>query len=63
MLFGLVHPAIRAAVGVVLLVIGLTLHKVLVDAAGAAAIVISVVQWLQRRRGTQGTQGIRGPAR
>jgi hypothetical protein len=54
MLFGRVHPAIRAAVGVVLLVIGLTLHMVLVDATGAAAIVISVVQWLRRRQETQG---------
>jgi hypothetical protein len=66
MLFGMsgsINPAIRAAVGVVILVIGLVLHKVVLDAAGAAAIVISVVQWLQRRRGTQGTQGTRGPAR
>jgi hypothetical protein len=57
MLFGIVNPAIRAAAGVVLLVIGLLLHRVILDAAGAAAIVISAVQWLHRRQGTQGTRG------
>jgi hypothetical protein len=59
-MFGSVNPVIRAAVGVVILVIGLMLHKVVLDVAGAAAIVISVAQWLHRRRGTRGTQG---PAR
>jgi hypothetical protein len=52
--FGSIHPAIRAAIGVVILVIGLALHRVLIDATGAAAIVISAVQWLYRSRGTQG---------
>jgi hypothetical protein len=51
MLFGIVNPAIRAAAGVVLLVIGIVLHSVVLDAAGAAAIVISAVQWLHRRPG------------
>ena len=63
MLFGLlgtIHPAIRAAVGVVILVIGVLLHMVLLDAAGAAAIVISAVQWLHRRQRAAGPQG---PAR
>jgi hypothetical protein len=63
MLFGMsgsMNSVIRAAVGVVILVIGLMLHKVILDATGGAAIVIGVVQWLHRRRGTQGTQG---PAR
>lgn len=54
MLFGIVNPAIRAAAGVVLLVTGLLLHRVILDAAGAAAIVISAVQWLHRRRAPQG---------
>ena len=62
-MFGSVNPAIRAAVGVAILVIGLMLHKVLLDATGAAVIVIGVAQWLYRRRGTQGTQGPQGPAR
>ena len=56
-MFGSINPVIRAAVGVVILVIGLVLHKVVLDAAGAATIVLSVVQWLHRRRGTKGTQG------
>ena len=51
MLLGTVHPAIRAAVGVVILVIGVLLHKVMLDVAGGAAIVISAVQWLYRQRG------------
>ena len=54
MVFGRVHPAIRAAVGVVLLVIGLLLHQVILDVAGAAAIVISAVQWLHRKQAPQG---------
>ena len=53
-MFGSINPLIRAAAGVAILVIGLVLHRVLIDAAGAAAIVISAVQWLYRRRGTQG---------
>ncbi len=51
MLFGIVHPAIRAAAGVVLLVTGVVLHSVVLDAAGAAAIAISAIQWLHRRQG------------
>jgi hypothetical protein len=54
MLFGLVHPAIRAAAGVVLLVIGVLLHWVVLGIAGAAAIVISAVQWAYRKPGTRG---------
>lgn len=53
MLLGLVHPAIRAAAGAVLLVSGILLHWVGLDVAGAAAIVISAVQWLYRRQRTQ----------
>jgi len=66
MLFGLlgsIHPAIRAAAGVVLLAIGLMLHLVVLDAAGAAALVISTVQWWQRRPGIQGARGPQGPER
>jgi hypothetical protein len=54
MLFGTVNPAIRAAAGVVLLVIGVVLHSVVLDATGAAALVIGAVQWLHRRQGSQG---------
>ncbi len=59
-MFGSVNPAIRAAVGVVILVIGLVLHSVVLDATGAAALVIGAVQWLHRRQETKGPQG---PAR
>ena len=62
MLFGLVNPAIRAAVGVMLLVIGILLHRVVLDVTGAAAVVISIGQWLYRKPGTRGTRGTGGPA-
>lgn len=48
MLFG-VPPALRAVLGVVLLVAGLLLHMMLLEVAGAAAIVISAYLWLSRR--------------
>jgi hypothetical protein len=51
MLF-MVPPAIRAVIGVVLLVIGVLLHMVLLDVAGAAAIVISVWMWRSHRAGS-----------
>jgi hypothetical protein len=50
MLF-MVPPPIRAVLGVVLLVIGLLLHMVLLDVAGAAAIAISAYMWLNHRGG------------
>jgi hypothetical protein len=50
MLF-MVPPPIRAVLGIVLLVIGLLLHVVLLEAAGAIAIAISVYMWLNHRTG------------
>jgi hypothetical protein len=50
MLFG-VPPATRAVIGVALLIIGLLLHLMLLEAAGAAAIVISACLWMSRRGG------------
>ena len=52
MLFGTVHPAIRAALGVVVLVVGVVLHKVILDVAGAAIVLIGAGQWLYRTRRT-----------
>jgi hypothetical protein len=52
MLFGTVHPAIRAALGVVVLVAGVVLHKVILDVAGAAVVLIGAGQWLYRTRRT-----------
>lgn len=51
MLFGIVNPAIRIALGVVVLVIGVALHRTLIDVAGGAVVVIGAGQWLYRRRG------------
>jgi hypothetical protein len=50
MLFGTVHPGIRAALGVVVLVVGLLLHRVILDAAGAAVVLIGAGQWFYRWR-------------
>jgi hypothetical protein len=51
MLFGIVNPAIRLAIGVVVLVIGVALHRVMFDVTGAVIIVIGAVQWVYRSRG------------
>jgi hypothetical protein len=50
MLLGTVHPAIRLAIGVMVLVVGVAVHKVFLDVIGAAVIVIGAVQWLYRSR-------------
>ena len=50
MLLGTVHPAIRIALGVVVLVIGVAMHRVIFDVAGAAVVLIGAAQWLYRRR-------------
>jgi hypothetical protein len=50
MLF-MVPAPIRAVLGAVLLVIGLLLHMLLLDVAGAAAIAISAYMWLYHRGG------------
>jgi hypothetical protein len=65
MLLGAVHPAIRIALGVVVLAAGVVLHKVLLDVAGAAVILIGAGQWLYRTRrgGPQGPRDARGSRR
>ncbi len=50
MLLGTVHPVVRAALGVVVLAIGVVLHRVYLDVAGAAVIAIGAGQWLYRQR-------------
>jgi hypothetical protein len=50
MLLGIVNPAARVAIGVVVLVIGVVVHKVIFDVAGAAVAVIGCGQWLYRAR-------------
>jgi hypothetical protein len=54
MLLGTVHPAIRLAVGVVVVVVGVTVHKVFLDVIGGAVVVISAGQWLTRQKGLNG---------
>ena len=50
MLLGTLHPAIRIALGVVVLVIGVAVHKLIFDVAGAVVVLIGAVQWLYRLR-------------
>jgi hypothetical protein len=49
MLLG-IHPAIRLAIGAVVLAIGVATHRVLFDAAGAVVILLGAGQWLYRAR-------------
>jgi hypothetical protein len=63
MLFGFFPPVIRAAIGVVLVVIGILAHHWLLDVTGVAVIVISAVQWLRRRQRPQGPTEPTGSAR
>jgi hypothetical protein len=50
MLLGTVHPAIRIALGLVVLVIGVAVHKLIFDVAGAVVVLIGAAQWLYRLR-------------
>ena len=50
MLLGTLHPAIRIALGVVVLVIGVAMHKLIFDVAGAVIVLIGGAQWLYRLR-------------
>ena len=54
-MFGIkVDPRIRAALGAAVLVTGVLLHLVVLDAIGGVLVVWGVGQWLSRsRRGTQ----------
>ena len=52
MLLGTIHPAIRIALGVVVLVAGIVLHKLILDVAGVAVVLIGAGQWLYRPRRT-----------
>jgi hypothetical protein len=50
-MFGVsVDPRIRAALGIVVLVIGVVLHKFVVDAIGGVLLLWAGAQWLQRSR-------------
>ncbi len=56
MLLGTVHPAIRLVVGVVVMVIGVAVHKVFLDVTGGAVVVLSAVQWMTRQKGWKGSR-------
>lgn len=59
MLLGSVHPAIRLAIGAVIVVIGVVAHKLFLDVGGAAVVVIGAVQWMTRQTGPKGLKGLR----
>jgi hypothetical protein len=50
MLLGTLHPAIRIALGAVVLVIGVAIQKLIFDVAGAVIVLIGAAQWLYRLR-------------
>jgi hypothetical protein len=47
---GTVHPATRIALGVAVLIVGVAVHKVILDVAGAVVVLIGAAQWLYRTR-------------
>jgi hypothetical protein len=59
MLLGTLHPAIRLAVGVVFVVIGIAVHKVFLDVIGGAVVALSAYQWITRQKGFTGSKGLR----
>jgi hypothetical protein len=59
MLLGALHPAIRLAAGVVVVVIGIAVHKVFLDVIGGAVVVLSAVQLMTGRKRFTGPKGSR----
>ena len=59
MLLGTVHPAVRFVVGVVVVVIGVAMHKVFLDVIGGAVVALSAYQWITRQKGFTGSKGLR----
>lgn len=50
-------PPVRAAIAIVLVVIGIVLHRYILDAAGAVLLVVAGWQFaVRRRRGTGSSQ-------
>jgi hypothetical protein len=58
-LLGTVHPAVRFVVGVVVVVIGVAMHKVFLDVIGGAVVALSAFQWISRQKGFTGSKGLR----
>jgi hypothetical protein len=59
MLLGTVHPVIKFVVGVVVVVIGVAMHKVFLDVIGGAVVALSAYQWITRQKGFTGSKGLR----
>jgi hypothetical protein len=53
------HPAIRLVAGVVVVVIGVAMHKVFLDVIGGAVVALSAFQWMTCQRGFTGSKGLR----
>jgi hypothetical protein len=49
MLTGFIPPALRAVIGLVVLVVGLVLHAKLAATLGGVLVVVGGGQWLYRR--------------
>jgi ABC-2 type transport system ATP-binding protein len=50
MLFGRTNPAVRAVIAVALLVIGVVLHRLVLEVVGGVAVVAAGAQWLYTSR-------------
>ena len=44
------NPVIRLVIGAVVLAVGVTLHRVLMDVAGGVVILLGAGQWLYKAR-------------
>jgi len=49
-LLGRNHPVIRILIGAAIIVLGLFLHRVWLESAGAVAVVVGAVYWLYTAR-------------
>jgi hypothetical protein len=52
-LFKGVHPVIRIAIGIAVLVVGIAIHRYIFDIAGAAIVLLGAVTWTRRTRVTR----------
>lgn len=48
-LFRRVHPAIRLAVGIAVLIAGVVIHKPILDVVGAAMVLVGAITWKSRK--------------
>jgi energy-coupling factor transporter transmembrane protein EcfT len=56
-MFGMsVDPRIRAALGIIVLVVGVVLHQVVLSVIGGVLVLWAGGQWLQRSRSSRSTR-------